>query len=178
MKQKSQIQYLQLVTRHQASIYGYIHSIAPGASADDILQETNIVLWEKADDFEIGTNFKAFAFRIAHFKTLEALRFEKRRRWLRFDSDLLDTIAERHIQKASDDSATDLRQDSLRQCLAKLADDDRSLIHSRYTSGLDLRSLSEQTGRTVGALQQVFFRIRNALKSCIERQALAREGAG
>ena len=78
---KLNIEYLQLVTRHQAAICGYIRSIAPGLNVDDVLQETNIVLWEKADTFQRGTNFKAFAFRIAHFKTLEALRRQKRDHW-------------------------------------------------------------------------------------------------
>src|SRR5690606_13108053 len=49
------LEYLQLVTRHQASIHGYIRSIAPGAPADDILQEANVILWERADTFEPGT---------------------------------------------------------------------------------------------------------------------------
>ena len=33
------IEYLQLVTRHQAAICGYIRSIAPGLNADDALQD-------------------------------------------------------------------------------------------------------------------------------------------
>lgn len=53
-----QIQYLQLVTNHQALLQGYIHSIAPGVEADDVLQETNIILWNKMETFEMGTNFK------------------------------------------------------------------------------------------------------------------------
>ena len=73
------LDYLQLVTRHQAAIYGYLRTIAPGAPLEDILQEVNLVLWNRAEDFELGTNFKAFAFRIAHFKALEALRAAKRR---------------------------------------------------------------------------------------------------
>ena len=46
------LEYLQLVTRHQAAIYGYLRTIAPGAPLEDILQEVNIVLWNRAADFE------------------------------------------------------------------------------------------------------------------------------
>lgn len=86
------VEYLQLVTRHQPAIYGYIRSLAPGADIEDILQETNLVLWEKSAIFQPGSNFKAFAFRIAHLQTLEALRAERRRHWLVFDTDLLESI--------------------------------------------------------------------------------------
>src|SRR6478736_9580751 len=94
-----QLEYLQLVTRHQAAILGYIRSIAPGAPVDDILQETNVILWERAASFEPGTHFKAFAFRIAHLKTLEFLRASKRKEWLVFDSDLLDAIARQQAEQ-------------------------------------------------------------------------------
>jgi RNA polymerase sigma-70 factor (ECF subfamily) len=166
----SHLEYLQLVTRHQAAIYGYLRSIAPGAPLEDILQEVNIVLWNRAADFEPGTNFKAFAFRIAHFKALEALRAAKRREWLVFDSDLLESIAERQEESRDDDP-----QAALRECLGRLADDDRSLLHRRYTARQTVREIARGDGRSEGALQQVFFRLRSQLRACIERR-LAMEG--
>lgn len=167
-----QIEYLQLVTRHQAAIHGYIRSIAPGAPADDILQETNVVLWNRADSFEEGTHFKAFAFRIAHLKTLEFLRASKRREWLVFDSDLLDAIAQRQTEI---EAATGDTQSALRDCLSQLEPDDRSLIHRRYTMRQTVRDIAKNDGKTEGSLQQLFFRLRNSLRLCIE-QRLATEG--
>ncbi|WP_193212200.1 sigma-70 family RNA polymerase sigma factor [Luteolibacter marinus] len=166
------VEYLQLVTRYQPALFGYIRSIAPGANADDILQETNLVLWEKASTFEPGTNFKAFAFRIAHFKTLEALRSSKRHSWLQFDSDLLDSIADQQLgqAEAAHDDGGMSRQTALGNCLGKLSEDDRSLVHCRYTRQQSIREISRSSGRTEGALQQVFFRIRNALRTCVERE--------
>jgi RNA polymerase sigma-70 factor (ECF subfamily) len=164
------LEYLQLVTRHQAAIYGYLRTIAPGAPVEDILQEVNIVLWNRAADFEPGTNFKAFAFRIAHFKALEALRAAKRRQWLVFDSDLLESICER--QKECDESDP---QAALRECLARLDEADRHLLHRRYTARQTVREIARHDGRSEGALQQVFFRLRTRLRACIERR-LAMEG--
>lgn len=166
------IEYLQLVTRHQAAICGYIRSIAPGLNADDVLQETNIVLWEKAATFERGSNFKAFAFRVAHFKVLEALRRAKREQWLRFDSELLEMIAAR---RAEEEIGGTGRQHALRECLADLSAEDRGLIHERYTDRRTVRDIARNRERSEGAMQQVFFRIRNALRTCIER-TLSQEG--
>lgn len=167
-----EIDYLQLVTRHQQAIYGYIRSLAPGADIDDILQETNLILWEKASTFRKGSNFKAFAFRIAHLKTLEALRAQRRRSWLVFDSDILEALA-----GADDDDTTDApAQLALRTCLEALPEDDRALIHSRYTRRESVRSIAERLGRSEGAMQQVFFRIRNHLRECIHRSAVMKGG--
>lgn len=168
------IEYLQLVTRHQAAICGYIRSIAPGLSAEDVLQETNIVLWEKSSSFEPGTNFKAFAFRIAHFKTLEALRAQKRGHWLHFDSDLLDAIA---AQSTADETQVAGRQHALRQCLTNLSEAERELIHARYTERKTVREISRNSERSEGALQQSFYRIRNALKACIENKLVEEGGS-
>jgi len=167
------IEYLQLVTRHQAAICGYIRSLAPGLDAEDILQETNIVLWEKAVDFEAGTNFKAFAFRIAYLKTLEALRARRREHWLQFDSELLEAISDQRVKAEAE---TPGRQHALRKCLENLSDSDRQLIHARYTERRTLREIAEGAERTEGALQQVFFRLRNALRVCIERTLAAKGG--
>lgn len=167
------IQYLQLVTRHQAALCGYIRSIAPGLNVDDVLQETNIVLWEKSESFERGTNFKAFAFRVAHFKVLEALRRQRRDQWLQFDSDLLEQIGAHAMAEGAEVSG---RQHALRECLKKVAEGDRALIHERYTERRTVRSLAERRNCSEGAMQQLFFRLRNGLRSCIEHELLE-EGA-
>jgi RNA polymerase sigma-70 factor (ECF subfamily) len=166
------VEYLQLVTRHQPAIYGYIRSLAPAADIEDILQETNLVLWEKSASFEPGSNFKAFAFRIAHFKTLEALRSQRRRHWLVFDSDLLESIAER---QAEVDRLAENQQAALRRCLLNLSPEEHRLIQSRYTHRKTVREIARDTGRSEGALQQLFFRLRNSLRTCIEAH-LVREG--
>lgn len=168
MKNGRQIEYLQLVTSHQASVYGYIRSLAPNADIEDILQETNIVLWNKMDAFQLGTDFKSFAFRIAHLKTLEALRATRRKNWLVFDTDLLDAISARQVQNT--DEGGDLQQAALRICLRELERGERELIHSRYSLRQSVIEIAKATGRTEGAMQQAFFRIRNALRHCIGKR--------
>ncbi len=170
-----QIEYLQLVVRHQAAIHGYVRSIAPGAPVEDIVQEVNLVLWEKAAAFKPGTHFKAFAFRIAHLKTLEALRADKRRRWLVFDSDLLAAIARRQEESAPASADT---QDALRDCLAELDPADRELLHRRYIHRQAVRDIARHDTRSEGALQQLFFRLRNHLRACIERRITMEGGGG
>lgn len=162
--------YLQLVIRHQAALFGYVRSLAPGLEIEDVLQEINIVLWEKAADFQVGTNFKAFAFRIAHLKTLETLRKEKRRNWLVFDNELIATLGEQSVVEETHDS--DVSQSALGDCMASLSNEERELLHRRYTLHHSVRDIARMLSVTEGSLQQSFFRIRNALRECIERRIL------
>ncbi len=38
----------------------------PGShDIDDVLQDTNVVLWEKMEQFELGSNFQTWAFAVA-----------------------------------------------------------------------------------------------------------------
>jgi len=162
-----QIKYLQLVTNLQPLLLGYIHSIAPGVEADDVLQETNIVLWNKMETFEMGTNFKAFAFKIAYLKTMECLRKQARNQWLVFDSDLLEKMNTHFTDHPNTMGDT---QFALRLCMKKLKDHERELIHQRYSKGNTVRSIAKQVEKKEGALQQAFFRIHNALRTCISHQ--------
>jgi hypothetical protein len=51
-------EFSQLLASHQDVLIWFIRSLLPGSpDVDDILQETNLVLWKKWDPFETGTSF-------------------------------------------------------------------------------------------------------------------------
>ena len=163
----AQTEYLQLVTDHQALLLGYIRGIAPGLHAADILQETNIVLWNKIDSFKLQTNFKAFACRIAYLKTMEALKKAKRNQWLVFDSDIVEKIDHHYVTQTEDHSES---QSALQQCLNKLKTSERNLIHLRYTKGDTVRAIAAEMNQSEGSIQQLLFRLRKTLSRCIKLQ--------
>lgn len=60
-----------LLTEHQLPLRHYVQSLLPGdSSAADVTQLTNTTLWQKREEFELGTNFKAWAFAIARYEVL------------------------------------------------------------------------------------------------------------
>ena len=64
-------EFVSLLTGHQRKLYSFILSLLRNPSdADDVLQETNLVLWQKCNEFEPGTNFGAWAFRVAQFQVM------------------------------------------------------------------------------------------------------------
>lgn len=55
-----------LMTRHQRQIFAYIYTLVPDRhDAEDLLQETSLVICEKFDEFRPGSDFVAWACQIA-----------------------------------------------------------------------------------------------------------------
>lgn len=64
-------EYVKLMTDHQWPLRGFILSLMPGSpDVGDVLQETNLVLWQKRRQFKLGTNFFAWACRIARYEVM------------------------------------------------------------------------------------------------------------
>src|SRR5690606_38505458 len=86
---------VQLLTGEQHSLFRYITAlIGDPDEAGNILQETNLVIWRKADDFTLGGNFGAWARSIALWQVKAWLRDRRRDRHV-FSFELIRQLAER-----------------------------------------------------------------------------------
>ena len=167
-------QFVGLITQHQSALSAFCHGLVPdSAGAEEILQEANLVIWNKRSDFEPGTNFRAWAFKIVRFQVLAWRKREARRaaRFL-FDDELVEQLA---VTAETLSDSHDRRLEALRGCLEKLDEGDRALIDDHYEIGLPMEEHARRAGRSVGALRQVLYRIRNTLRLCVQ-QNLSREG--
>ncbi len=169
-------EFVRLLTDAQGPVYGYILTLIPDRSrARDLLQETNITLWKKAATFEEGTNFNAWACKVAYFHVL-AFRRKMAREKLVFDDDILDYLAERNDERVDEDAA-DARTRALQRCLQKLPEHHRKLVEARYQPGASVQGIAAEQERTVGSISQTLYRIRHNLMACIEK-TLSAEQAG
>ncbi len=163
---------LRLITTHQSALLAFILTLHRSyADAQDILQETNVVLWEKIEEFEPGSNFKSWAFRIAYLQTLAFFKRNQRGSWLGFSSDLVEILA-REAEPLLDDF--EQRQEALRHCIGQLTESDRALLRAYYFGGRALAEIGANMQKSVGSLKQVLLRIRRSLKQCIEGQIAVR----
>jgi RNA polymerase sigma-70 factor, ECF subfamily len=163
-----------LIARHQARLRGLVRCLlVRAADVDDLLQEVNSVLWEKACEFEMGTDFWAWASQIARFKALNHIRKYRRQR-LVFDDGLLNQIAEAADRRLVE---LDRRRDALDHCLQQLPPAQRQLIDLRYSGGHAMEVISEMIGRPEGSIRQTLYRIRAALLACIESKIKAEPDA-
>jgi RNA polymerase sigma-70 factor (ECF subfamily) len=126
----------------------------------------NITLWQRRDSFELGTNFKAWAFQTIRYHILNHRRRLVSQGWLVFDDDLLERMSP---QFEVEPDELEERHLALRRCLQRLRPKDRELLHHRYATSGSLQEYAAKTKRSAGTLKAVLFNLRAALKRCIER---------
>lgn len=160
------------VTANQRRLYAFILSLVRRPSdADDVLQETNLVLWQKSAEFTPGTNFIAWSFRIARFQVM-ALRKRQKRSHEAFDDELLDLLAKDAESRVDDDEA---RRMALRNCVQKLRPDHAAMIAERYEPGGCVNDMAERAGKSPKALSEQLARVRAALLKCVSRTLAAKD---
>jgi len=165
-------EYLAKVTAAQRPLYGLIMTLVRrAADADDVLQETNLVLWRKAAEYDPAREFLPWAMQIARIQSRSHL--SKRQRLPLADSDLLDRIAAAAV--AAQGRAEERRL-ALEGCLQKLPEKHRMLVASRYTPGASVNAIAATRATQPKAVSEMLRRIRRTLLDCIER-TLAAEGA-
>lgn len=159
-----------LIARHQPRLRGLVRCLLVRSSdVDDVLQEVNSVLWEKASEFQSGTDFWAWASQIARFKALNHVRKYSRDRLI-FDDDLLGELADLAEQRLA---SLDHRRDALEGCLNQLPPPQRQLIDLRYAGGHAIEAIAEIIGRPQASIRQTLYRVRQALLVCIESKLQA-----
>lgn len=165
MSDSRQKEFVSLLTEHQMALRCFILSMLPGcADAADILQDTNVVLWEKMDTYEPGTNFRAWAFTVARYKVLKYRDREKRDGRVTLSEEMLDVIEEKRREIRPEFLESKLA--ALTQCLAALNVSERAIIRSRYGDRV-AEADSEILG---GSLRVTLCRIRRKLRDCIEKR--------
>lgn len=172
-RQEREAHIVALLTGIQTALLLYVRSLLPGdPGAKDVAQQANATLWQKRDDFALGTNFKAWAFSVARYEVLNYRKRQARDARLVFSEELEETFAEE--LSARDDGAEQQHQ-ALKRCLEKLRPQDRELLMHRYAKAGTLSEFAAQAGRSVGGLKVTLHRLRNALLECMQRQSNARE---
>lgn len=165
--------FVQLLTAHQSMLYAYIRSLMPNSDGvQDVLQETNIVLWRRSEEFEAGSNFVAWACKVAYYQVLAFYRDNKRDSMV-FNIELVSLLAKQNEEKLS--GALELQQ-ILSRCLSKLTEQSRRLIQQRYATGGSVQTIAAEQGRSVGAISQTLYRIRQLLQECVQKTLASEQG--
>lgn len=155
------------ITACQGKIFGFAVSLlGDREAAADIQQETNLVIWDKADEARQVTNFNAWAMKIAYFQ-VKNYRRKQQRSALIFDTDVMEILAEESFDFA--DSMDD-RLDALQQCMQLLPTRQRALLEERYHHGKEVKEIAEGTSRSANQLGVMLFRIRAELHNCISKR--------
>lgn len=159
-------EFVRLLGQNQRRIYVFVMSMVPNLNdAEEIIQETNLRLWREFDKFQLGTNFAAWACRVALNQTM-AWRKRKRRDRLEFSPAFLDAVAAESTVEADH---LEERSQALAHCIEKLPPRHRELLRCRYGEQRDVEGIGRELGRTVAAVYRSLSRIRHVLHDCVNQ---------
>ena len=165
--------FLELLNASERSLSLYVHSLVPrDLAAEDILQQTKMLLWKHFDDFTVGTNFLAWARKTAFHQILTHRRHKKREHLP------LDEVSLEALGAAVSELASDIpeRHEALRHCLARLPTEHRQLVHLRYFDDLEIDQVAERLSRTEAAVYRALSRVRMSLMECVQKQITSEVG--
>jgi RNA polymerase sigma-70 factor (ECF subfamily) len=159
-------EFVRLIRLNTGQVLAYINALLLNWNdAEDLFQETCLVLWQKFDDFKPGTNFLAWALRIAEHKVMDFQKMRSRR--IAFTARLREELKS-DFMVPEERSAASLA--ALSRCMDVLSDGDRSMVTLCYGEGLPVARVAETMDCSKRTVYRSLLRIRCSLLTCIHRE--------
>jgi RNA polymerase sigma-70 factor (ECF subfamily) len=154
------------ITAAQRPLHAFLSSVVWNiADADEVLQDTNLALWRKVDEYDPSRPFLPWAIGFAQMQVKSWLK-RRERVPLVFDDAIIDRLA---TQAAADSPRLDAIRRALADCVEKLSPEQRELIVIRYEPAARVGEIAENRSVTPKALSETLRRIRAKLLACIDK---------
>lgn len=151
-------------------LHAYLsYLIGNTADAYDVLQETNLLLWRKAADYDSCKPFLNWARTFAYFQALKFRKTRQRER-LVFDDALLERVAAR----AEEETDHHRLLANLEICFSRLTPRQRDVMIAKYRRDESLAVIAQRMECSLATVGMLLMRIRKRLALCL-RDAMARE---
>lgn len=151
----------------------FIRSLLPTwTDAEDVLQQTAMVIWRKFDQYDPDTHFMKWACVIARFEAL-AYRRKMARDRLVFREDVIELMADEGFEEVDSRRA---EHSALEECLLAMPEKQRKFITLAYTPGVKVKELAEEAGSSAAAFYMRLKRLRHQLMTCVEAKTQTAEG--
>ena len=161
-------QFVDLLTEHQSQLFGFIYALVHNwDDAEDLYQQTALVLWKKMAEFEPNTAFFHWACKTARYEVLNHMR-RKSRDKVQLSQAFVDGVCEAADRQKSE--AEIERQQALIECVSQLSAPDRKLLEDCYTGPEPIHEVASRAGRSANAVYNALARIRRAVQECVRRR--------
>lgn len=174
MDDKAGREFVQRLTASQRRLYAFIRSqVASRDDADEVMQQTTTVLWEKYGTFRPDGDFVRWACGVARLEVLTHYRNRRRIRVMLGDN-VAEAVGQR-LAEAADD--VDRRIDMLVECMNELAGRDRDLIERHYRSRQSVTEIAAALGISESLVYKRLSHSRDMLYECIRERLSERESS-
>ncbi len=172
---KDELAFREIVERYQAKVFSIIYGILRNRNdAEDIAQQVFAKIYFSIKNFDFRSSLLTWIYKITVNECYDYLR-KKRVRKLVYESDFSsdDTLRMENSEPATDQAPpVDHRlaqHDLILKLLAKLSEEDRSLILLKEVEGHSVEELSEMTGMNENTIKVKLFRARQKLLKAAQR---------
>ena len=126
------------------------------SAADDLIQETALKAWNAQAQFQPGTNFKAWIYRILRNEHISSFRRHKR------PQVSMDAVPEEFFAREGDQETKVLTKEVMTR-IAELSPGQREVLLLNCASGLSYEEIAEAIGCSVGTVKSRLWRARNEM---------------
>jgi RNA polymerase sigma-70 factor, ECF subfamily len=160
-------EFVTLLTASHGKLLGYLMSLlGRWHDAQDVLQRSSLLMWQKFEAFESGSDFVAWASTICFYEAKNFQRLAARSPF-QFDDELLDTLS---IERLDDLIHHEQRMGALEHCLQQFAEAQRQMLCSAYSAHGGIAALAEKMNRAPRTLYNKLSHLRRMLAECMLRR--------
>ncbi|MCK4999644.1 MAG: sigma-70 family RNA polymerase sigma factor [Anaerohalosphaera sp.] len=164
MKDKSV--YLSLLSSHYCKLHAYVLCMTTNVvDTDDILQDVALVMWEKFEEYEPGTDFVAWAKAIARYKILN-FRKKQGRLKLQLDEKVIEYL---HKDGEIQNNIMDDKLAALKSCIKKLPRNDKVIVKFMYFEKKSVKQIALSIGVSLHSTYRKISKIHSILLGCVQR---------
>ena len=167
-----------VVREHHSRLRYFIRSLGvQSAWVDDIAQEAFLLAYRKWDELDEIGNVAPWLCKIARNLVMNELtKTSRRQRLLDENMTTMLLAAEGDTERPGRASDQGISHQALRDCLAKLPERSRQVIHARYFEDLNSTDIGGDMKMSTTAVRQVLFRSRQLLADCLQSKAIYESG--
>lgn len=139
----------QVYELHSGPLFHFVKNwLADAHEASDIVHETMLEVWRRAERFQGRSSLKSWIFSIARNKSIDKNRKSSRMSYTDEVPDMADDVADpMEALEISQDAA------ALKACVANLSETHRRMIHLAFYADLTYKEIAEIEGCPVGTVK-------------------------
>ena len=166
--------FMEVFQEHYRPLFGYVYTLVRNyTDAEDVVQQTSLILWKKFDEYQPNTNFFTWACGTARFEALKFLRNE--RRYRAYFSEAFQLKLATTMMGLRPEVVT-ARALALEDCVQRLPEKQRELIWQCFGGPKSVAMIAQETGRSTHSIYSSLRNIRSKLLDCVDR--FVSKGAG
>lgn len=161
-----------LMRAHGSAVLGFcIRILGDRALAEEVRQQTFLEAFRDFDAFQHRASRRAWLFGIASHRCLDALRDQRRTKWIEIDENAVINTHDPHTGPGEQLEHAQLSA-TLEECMKSLSPEVRMTVMMRFQTELTYEELAPQLAARADALQMRVTRALSALRRCMESKGV------